>query len=1114
VAVKPFATLDHPLSGVNVIEASAGTGKTFTITTLFLRLLLEHRLRVGEILVVTYTNAATAELRSRLRSRLSAALALFQGPLPSDADDTLVELLARRRAAGDLEEDRRRLTAALYSFDDAAVFTIHGFCQRTLQEHAFESGAPFEARLITDQRALVREIVRDFWVRRLHDAPHDFVAHVQGIYKCLPDLTGLALRAAALRDVPVLPESREPLPPDAPHADRLLRLRLDLVEHAREELQRRKEEANIQDYDDLLTRLRDGLRRPAGALLAAQIRRRHPAALIDEFQDTDAVQYDIFRTVYRDAEAPLFLIGDPKQAIYSFRGADVYTYVDAKTDAGADRQRTLGVNRRSEPRLVAAVNAIFAGAEQPFVLDGIGFERAVAADDAPEPLGGAYAGRAPLQILHLPSTNGKVINKGDGALDVARRIAAEIARLLAAGATIGDRPVRANDIAVLCRTNKEARQVQAQLRRLRIPSVLQTDESVLETLEAKELGRILAAMAEPGDSSAILAALATPTLGVAAAEIDALRNGGVGWDAWTALFHGFHALWLEAGFLPAFRLLLRECNVANRVLADVDGERRLTNLLHLAEILHNTAAESHRGPLALAQWYGEVCTDAEARADAIADLAQIRLESDDLALKLATIHRSKGLEYGIVFCPFLWDGRLLKGSDDKELRFHDPERGDRLTLDIGVPADPGHLAIAKREALGEGLRLLYVALTRARHRCVVVWGRFKEAETSPLAYILHQPPPAKARTIAERIAATVERFKSLDDAAIVADLERIATAAGGVIEIAELSDAAAPEVRPREVVQTDIDCREAQRALRLRWRTSSFSALIAGGQRLSHAAEEGVDRDEADEGSPELRAPAAGRAVTLADFPAGTRAGLLLHSIFENIDFQGTEGALGETIDACLAEHGFGAELRTPLLRAIPEILGTPLEAGDEPLQLAHVGRRARLDELEFLFPVREAAAGLPGVHSGDLGALFTRHARPGWETYIERLSHLGFPPLAGFLKGFIDMVFVHGGRWYLVDYKSNHLGPRSENYEARRLLGAMEQHHYFLQYHLYAVALHRYLKVRLARYDYETHFGGVYYLFLRGMSAAHPRLTGVFADRPPYDLVEGLSALLGGEER
>jgi exodeoxyribonuclease V beta subunit len=647
------------------------------------------------------------------------------------------------------------------------------------------------------------------------------------------------------------------------------------------------------------------------------------------------------------------------------------------------------------------------------------------------------------------------------------------------------------------------------LRPLRIPSVLQTDESVLETLEADEVARVLDAMAEPGDNPALLSALATPMLGIEAAEIYALRESTGDWDKWTARFHAFHELWVEAGFLPAFRLLLRECDVAKRVLNTVDGERRLTNLLHLAEILHNTAAESHRGPLALAQWYRDVRNSDETRADAIADLAQIRLESDDLALELATIHRSKGLEYDIVFCPFLWDGRLLHKNEKNEPRFHDPTHGDRLTIDIGSPEFDNNKEVAGRESLAESLRLLYVALTRARHRCAIVWGPFNESEDTALAYMLHQPQPSDGLGAVELIEATKARAKVLKDAELRADLQRLVREAAGGIEVDELTRAEGLLYRPAEESYPALDCREAKRAVRLRWRTSSFSALIAGGARLSHEAEEGVDRDEADEGSLELRPAAAPSPVPLADFPAGTRAGLLLHSILETLDFEGSTEALAETVDRCLADYGFAAELRTPLLQALPEILAAPLDESDDPLSLSRIGRRARLDELEFLFPVRPDERGAPGLHSGDLALLFAHHASGSWGRFVERLEHLGFPPLAGFLKGFIDMVFVQGGRWYVVDYKSNHLGPRPEHYAPAHLLGSMDQHHYFLQYHLYAVALHRYLERRLHGYDYEHHFGGVYYLFLRGMSPRFPRLSGVFHDRPSRDLIVGLSHLL-----
>jgi len=1127
--VTPLDPLALPLRGVNLIEASAGTGKTFTITTLFLRLLLEEERRLGEILVVTYTNAATAELRTRLRQRLATAHAAWgtaargersaSGEGAGERDEALDALLERRAAAGLLERDRHRLTQALYGFDEASVFTIHGFCQRVLQENAFESGMPFDVQLVTDQRSLVREIVRDFWVRELHGAPSDFVAFAQARHEVMRELAGLAAKAVSLRDAPVLP-ARADLPESADPAQRFLRLKVELAAHVREELRLRKEKAGILYFDDLLTRLRDALAAEGGERLARALRQRWRAALIDEFQDTDPVQYDIFRRVYgapapSESDAPLFLIGDPKQAIYSFRGADVHTYIAAKRHAGEGRARTLGVNYRSDERLVVAVNALFgrAGVRAPFLLEGIDYQGVAPRPDARERLGGALAQGAPLQILHLPNPGKAVLNKKEVLPRLFRQVPHEIARLLAAGGTIDGEPLRASHVAVLCRRNAEARQLQLELRALRIPSVLQTDESVLETNEAEELARVVRALAEPGDGAALLAALATPMLGVHAVELQALRDGGEAWDLWTARFHRGHEIWREAGFMPAFRALLHECEVEKRVLGGVDGERRMTNFLHLGEILQTHAVESRRGPLALSEWFDQMRADEGARSDAVADAAQIRLESDDLALELVTVHRSKGLEYPIVYCPFLWEGQLLHRSEKDELRFHDPERDGALALDIGSPDLPAHRKLAEREALAENLRLLYVALTRARHRCVVVWGRLKFCETSALGYLLHQPPEADAEVTPASVAARIE---TLDDRALRADLQRLVEASAGAVGIAELSSADGPVYAQRDAHDADPVWQPPGRVPRLGWRTASFSSLTAGGEHVSAPAEEGLDRDDTDVGEPlAALADGAGEAeragapqpapapIPLADFPTGTRAGHLVHSILERCDFRAPAAELRAEVDRALAAYGFEPRWSEALTRAVAAVLATPLQAGADTFRLAEVARERRLSELEFLFSLRGG-----GLDSGRLAAPFARHAPALRPEYVERLRHLGFAPVSGFLKGFVDLVFEHRGRWYVLDWKSNHLGAERRFYDPGRLRAAMEQHHYYLQYHLYVVALHRYLGLRLADYDYERHFGGVFYLFVRGMDPS-AAAAGVFFDRPARALVEALEVLL-----
>jgi exodeoxyribonuclease V beta subunit len=1207
--VTPLDPSRVTLSHTTLIEASAGTGKTHTITTLYVRLLLERGLQPSEILVVTYTNAATAELRARIRRRVRDAL------VASEASG----------AAGDttLDAQRRTLTAALCAFDEAAIFTIHGFCQRMLQEHAFESGVPFDTQLVTDQVPLRDEVVRDFWAREVYGAPEPFVRYLQQQRITPAALLRLAQTAVAHPSMPVFPEHlaaadtgldtwreaharvvslwhaerdgvvrllassdalkgnryspeairkswapqmdvelaaatpgivtrfdkfekfttsalREatkkgrtsPAHPffdacDALHeadaavenafANRLLRLQLDLVRYARREIPQRNQRANTQSFDDLLHRLDAALAGPGGGVLAARIRNRFRAALIDEFQDTDPVQYDIFRRVYRGRDEALFLIGDPKQAIYSFRGADVFTYIDARRDAGKTAY-TLATNWRSGPRLVTAVNTLFTQARDPFVFDGIPFRAVDPAPEARDALAGTAVGHAPLQILLARPPDGKqIINKGPGAVAVTQAVAAEIVRLISSDATIVTsekvRAVEPSDIAVLCRTNAQASDMQEALRALRVPSVLHGDASVFDAPEATELERVLRALADPRDAGAVRAALATTLMGLSGDDLLDLQSNEPAWDTWLRRFQEWHDAWRQRGFVPAFRHVLDEHGVQRRLLALTDGERRMTNLLHLGELLQTALTEAQRGPQALLEWLDLMRHDPTARADLGAEAAQIRLESDDRAVQLVTIHKSKGLEYGIVFCPYLWDGMLLHGEDKQQVRFHDRQNDNRLTLDIGSTEHAAHIEWAEEEALAENLRLLYVALTRAKHRCTVVWGPFNEVETSALGYLLHQ-----SRAVApgaNRARAAAERIKGLDVDGMRADLDRLVSAADGTIAVGDLSYApSAPYTKPGQREEI-LQCRTTDRVLHPGWRTSSFSALTAYAG-VSRAAEEGLDHDETTEDdaveAPTMR-PTEQPPVVLHAFPAGVRSGLLLHEVLQHLDFQQVDDTL---LRASLAEtlrrNGFEADWADALCRAVTDIIDAPL---DGQLRLRAIAARQRLNELEFIFPVAgETATGM--LTGARLADVFRRHGTaPLPPDYPERVRQLGFGPLAGYLRGFIDLAFEHAGRWFVVDYKSNLLGPHADDYGPPRLAAAMAQHHYFLQYHLYAVALHRYLTLRRSDYDYDQHFGGVLYLFLRGMSPQHPPGCGVFRDRPARALIEGLSAALahpGGE--
>lgn len=1239
-ALQPFAPERVPLAGTCLIEAGAGTGKTYAIVSLYLRLLLERRLDVSQILVVTYTVAATGELRDRIRARLVALAAALGSPDEPEHDAALVR---SRRAAGDLTADRERVLDAVRGFDRAAVFTIHGFCQRVLSEHAFESGSAFDSELVSDQSALLEEVAGDFLVRELHAAPAIPVALVAGdLYERLLEL---AERVASRRDVVVHParpsvpdlaaletrwreahataaadwrarrdeiidlladaaerklldgrryqparirerwpveldaalalsgpgveaafaaferftvsglqasrSARASAPPPADpffeHCQELLEvdralgrgcedwrtaLEHDFVDYARAELAARKQERGVLFFDDLLDQLREALAGEGGGRLVRAVRRRHPVALIDEFQDTDRVQYAIFRTIWdddgrevgpRDAAPALFLIGDPKQAIYAFRGADVFTYLEAAGRAQA--RYGLATNYRSDPGLVEALNAAFSGAEAPFADDAIHYDPVTARAGATDVLAGGLT--SGLRVL-LASPDGSGASVALRREQLVRDVAAEVARTLVSGATIEGKPVEAGDVAVLTRTNAQARKLQAALRRHGVASVLLSEESVFATDEASELERVMRAMAEPDQPARLRAALATTLLSSSADDLQPLLDddsatAADAWEAWGARFRRARRRWVERGFVQALRLLWIEGGVGPRLLARTDGERRVTNLLHLAELLQREAVEGRLGPLALVYWFGHRRAEARAARKWVAEDAQLRLESDDLAVQLVTVHRSKGLEYPITFCPFLWEGQLVQ-RNDRFPRFHDPETG-ALALDL-VRARPS-FRLAEQEAFAESLRLLYVAVTRARHHCSVVFGVFdSKVGTSPLGQLLWPAPLVGGDPPA------AGRFDGVPPSELEASLAPLSERASGHLAVGDLAPAGrvpAPIVPFGEAGAAGgaLRHRVARRVVASRWRVSSFSGLVASaperdaGRLEAPEVEEGRDYDAssqeaaaagaADRAASEQRAP-----VRLADFPAGAGPGILIHEIFENLDFRSAgagrvgAGGLVERTRASLLGHGMAASLAEPLAEAIREVLATPLEPGDPASRLQELGLDDRIDEMPFMLPSGSAA--LP-VTPARLAEVFAAHGRRELSRrYAARARTLAFPALEGHLRGFVDLVFRRGERWYVVDYKSNHLGSFASDYEGPALETSMLEHDYVLQYHLYVVALHRHLQLRLPDYDYDRHLGGAYYLFVRGMSPRHPPGCGVLHDLPPRALVEALSRLLGEE--
>lgn len=1179
-------------AGERLIEASAGTGKTYTIAALYLLLVAEEGLAVEDILVVTFTKAATAELRDRIRKRLIEARQGFLNG--ASAEPFLAALIDR---AEDPARTVRWLDRAIVDFDQAAVFTIHSFCQRALADHAFESGAPFDSELVSDQDALVQEVLDDLWRREVCDGDSRFVRYLlqqrlapESLLRKLKPWLGKAflelrrpqpgplsleqleqvmlqawqqaadcwqqsqddvrllltshpgvnrrsyskahlpnwlaeldayLSAPPLAPVPcanlyrfgsaeLALKAGDKEPPQHPLfdaceallsactayqqalADQLALFEARALQTLWDELPALKRRRGVQCFDDLLTGLQQALLAAGGDSLAAKLRQTYRAALIDEFQDTDPLQWDIFKRLFSGTGTPLYLVGDPKQAIYSFRGADIYAYLAAKQVI--PEGYTLDTNWRSDPPLITAVNALFSRAPRPFLLDAIDFSpvQPKPADQPQAVLLETDAPAAPLRFWylgaeHAPSNSKSDLLSKDAALPlVAEAVAAEIARLLqraeAGQLTVGGRPLEGGDIAVLVRKHQQGTAVIRALQARGIACVQQSRDKVFDSAEAVELERLLAAVLEPTRDSAIRAALTTACLGVDGVELARLSENEQAWNDILERFQAYHALWRERGFMRFFRALLQQEGVHARLLAYVDGERRLTNLLHLGELLHGQAAETGVGMEGLLGWFAQ-----RRREPGADEAAELRLESDERLVKVVTIHASKGLEYPIVFCPFLWDGPT-KSDRTAPVAFHDPAQDFQPVLDFGSSGFDAGCELAEEEQLAEDLRLVYVALTRARHRCYVAWGKCNGLQATGLGWLLHGHRVDESRPPLAGLGALLKERAAAE---LLRDLEELAEHYPAAIAVQPLPAATtatlpAPPEQPPALI-----ARRLGRELRHGWRVSSFSALVG-------RVAAGVEQPDYDAEPAPAVEPV--EASGIFAFPRGGRPGVCLHSIFEHWDFTDPDEArLCHLVGQQLRRYGFATDWTDTVAGMVRAVLATPLDG--QGLRLAELPRSRRIDELEFHYP-------LARLDSGVLAGLLREHGFLPEIAVQERLGRLQFALDQGFMKGFIDLVFEHEGRFYLADYKSNWLGPTPADYGAGQLAAAMGEQGYYLQYLIYTVALHRYLRQRLPGYDYERHYGGVYYLFLRGMSPERGS-GGVFYDRPPAALIAALDRYL-----
>lgn len=1159
-----------PLIGERLIEASAGTGKTFTIAALYLRLLLglgdeaayPRAISVEELLVVTFTEAATEELRGRIRSNIhELRIACLRG----ESDNPLYSALLAEIA--DKDDAAKTLLLAERQMDEAAVFTIHGFCQRMLSLNAFESGMLFEQQLIEDESRLRYQACADFWRRHCYPLTRDIAAVIHDVWKGPRDLLKsldrwLQGEAPQLKSPPApnetlaerhqqiiaridslkqqwreqvgeiegvlensgldrrkfnrgnqgkwmekvnawaqeetlsyqLPDALEkfaqsfllertkaggepPVHPLFSAVESLLASSLTLTDlvlaramvEIRDAVAREKRRRGELGFDDMLSRLDEALRGDSGETLASAIRQRFPVAMIDEFQDTDPQQYRIFRRIWRrQPETALLLIGDPKQAIYAFRGADIFTYMKARGDVAA--HYTLDTNWRSSPGMVGSVNRLFSLSDNPFMFHEIPF--------LPVKAAAKNKGlRFTVDAADVPAMNvwlmpGDTVGSGDYQTFMAQLCATQIRDWLSAGQRgrallwrgETSRPVQASDITVLVRNRLEAAQVREALQTLGIPSVyLSNRDSVFETLEAQELLWLLQAVLAPERENTLRSALATSMFGLTALDIENLNQDEQAWDALVEEFSEYRQIWRQRGVMPMLRALMTARHIAENLLATRGGERRLTDILHISELLQEAASQLE-SEHALVRWLAQHIAEPDSNAAS----QQMRLESDKHLVQIVTIHKSKGLEYPLVWLPFI--ARFRKQD---QAFYHDRET---FAAVLDLCQDEASLELAEAERLAEDLRLLYVALTRAVWHCSLGVAPLSSRKSGNSDFHL------------SALGRLLQAGEAMDAAGLAARLADfchgdIALQIPGELDITPWQAPAATIPR--------LSARELQRRIADDWRVTSYSGLqqhgFSGGQDLLPR----LDVDAAGVGEvveePQL---------TPHQFPRGAAPGTFLHSLFEELDFTQPvpEGWMAEKLQL----SGFDAQWAPVLTDWLGGVLKTRLPGPD--IALNQLAARDKQVEMAFYLPIAQL------LTAERLDALIRQYDPLSADT-----PPLDFRQVRGMLKGFIDLVFRHEGRYYLLDYKSNWLGEDREAYTRPAMEQAMRAHRYDLQYQLYSLALHRYLRHRLADYDYDRHFGGVIYLFLRGMDGQEGG-QGIFTTRPVRPLIDGLDQLFAGE--
>lgn len=1212
-----------PLYGIHLIEASAGTGKTYNITRLYLRLLLERRLTVEQILVMTFTKDATEELRGRIDASIREAINYWHEFIKND--DYFIAISKKISS----NEALFLLKAALLTLDEAAIFTIHGFCKRVLTQHAFATGMNFNAQMETDCKSLLLEGTQDWYRYLAKNSPEKFAlvasfwqtpdhffsdfsralnqitplqnlapAQISADFNQLVEQAKAAIIAEqdfvfdnlinnastsvakvrmnefnelmawfeqVIDDVYYLADHK--MPSQFFHGGRFKKEAKSTLQsvfylanevkqkaikiikqlnkaqaylvvkqgiyHIREQLIATKQQHNVLSFDDLISLLAQALNNiDAGSVssthlkaqpneLAQRLFKQYPVALVDEFQDTDAQQFDILKALYfhgknlnlnhnatqnhspkneQTPPASLYLIGDPKQAIYGFRGGDVFAYLSARN--GCDRQWLMDTNWRSSSSLITAYNRLFWGnkltetASDVFGYN-ISYTQVKVSPKGKELTAPDQQFKA-LQFVHINPDSDHYIGR-DGAVKqpfrvvMAKWCAQEIKRLLTAQAQVSEKTVKekivSKDIAILVRDGREASEIKAALTAINLNSVYLSDrENLLKTPQAQQLISLLKGILFVENDRLFTAAVANPLMGLSALKFYQLQQQQSSWQALKFSFLQLRAKWQHKSFIAMALALLHQHIMVNREKKD----RTLTNLLHLFELLQS-ASQRHNQGQELIFWFEQQIAMDEADGE-----TELRLESDEDLIKIVTQHGSKGLEYPIVFVPFVTRHKnpLTFGAKEVSLlSYHDQQGKLQLSLDDTKAAKTA----MSDEAYAETVRLLYVAITRAKQRCYLLTTNFDSAENSPLG-----------RTL-----------KWQQETNIALSLQQLAQENNDNIGFVEINEGVIEQAFSAQVMSTTVIEPPSYMAQQFNgniegdWWLSSFSALTKS---LPHSSISRPDRDN--ETSAALGQSQHSHLLRFT-LTKGAKTGNLLHTIFEHCDFSAPNWS--QILAKPFTHNPELEENKSALISWLDEVLQTPLCQLDQttasPLTLATLSMQNTLRESEFYFPMQQS-------HATKLAQLLTQHRQTSHQqahnkensaSELKMMQAVNLPSyqqLNGMMHGFIDLIFCDQGKYYIADYKSNFLGDDFNDYNLANLTENIEQNHYDLQYLIYALALHRYLQQRLEQYNAEQHFGGVYYLYLRGMTSdKNYSQRGVFYRKISPQELQQLDELFSGDD-